>query len=122
MTDTPKTLVSPSHVALLALSVIVAEPMYGYRIITELEARSEGYFQMQECRLYPVLYQLEKNGLVTSAWRGEKGRRHRRYYTITATGIAALAAAKNEFARHTRAMNLVIEQSAAGAGPTDSGA
>ena len=109
MADTPKTLASSSHIALLVLSLIAEEPMYGYRIIKELEARSESYFRMKEGSLYPVLHQLEKDGLVRTEWRYQKGKPNRRYYSITRKGAQALAQAKRDFEQHTRAMKLVME-------------
>jgi PadR family transcriptional regulator, regulatory protein PadR len=109
MADTAKTLASNSHIALLVLSLIAEEPMYGYRIIKDLEARSESYFQMKEGSLYPVLHQLEKDGLVKTEWRYQKGKPNRRYYTITKKGLAALVHAKGEFEEHTKAMRLVMQ-------------
>jgi PadR family transcriptional regulator, regulatory protein PadR len=108
MADT-NTSLSNSHIALLVLSLIAEEPTYGYRIIKELEARSENYFQMKEGSLYPVLHQLEKDGLVRTEWRVQKGTPNRRYYTITKRGNAALQEAKSDFETRTKAMRLVMQ-------------
>ncbi len=40
----------------LLLSLIGEQSMYGYRIIRELEARSQGYFKFKEGTLYPALH------------------------------------------------------------------
>ena len=48
----------------LLLCLLEQQPMYGYQIIKELEARSQGYFKFKEGTLYPALHRLEKSGSV----------------------------------------------------------
>jgi len=91
------------------LSLIREEPMYGYRIIKELQARSQNYFQMKEGSLYPVLHQLEKDGLVKTEWRYQQGKPNRRYYSITGRGRKALAQARVEFEAQVKAMRLIMD-------------
>jgi PadR family transcriptional regulator PadR len=100
---------SRSHIALLILGLIAEEPMYGYRIIKELSARSERHFQMKEGSLYPVLHQLEKDGLLTTEWQEQRGKPSRRYYHLTSKGRKELARAKGQFNAHVRAMRSVLE-------------
>jgi DNA-binding PadR family transcriptional regulator len=40
--------------------------------------------------LYPILYRLERRGLIAGRWVEKAGQRRRRYYTLTATGRKAL--------------------------------
>jgi len=54
------------HSALLILSLLSKEDMYGYQMISELEKLSENVFQMKEGTLYPVLKKLENGGQVNS--------------------------------------------------------
>ena len=54
------------HTALLVLSLLKGQDLYGYQMITELERRSDHTFQMKEGTLYPVLKKLENSGHVTS--------------------------------------------------------
>jgi PadR family transcriptional regulator PadR len=77
-------------VILLNLLANLDRPMYGYEIIQELEARSEGYFRFKEGLIYPRLHQMERQGLLRSEWRGEKGTRRRKFYAITAKGCRRL--------------------------------
>jgi len=109
MNDTGKTLASTSHIALLVLSLIDEEPMYGYRIIKELDARSQNHFRFKEGSLYPVLHQLEKDRLLKTEWRQQRGKPNRRYYTITAAGRKALSEGRREFEAHVEATRLVLE-------------
>ena len=76
---------------LLILAVLSGGRMYGYQIMRELESRSDGYFSMTAALLYPALHQLEEDGLVESEWEEGPGRRRRKYYTITHSGLQELA-------------------------------
>jgi DNA-binding PadR family transcriptional regulator len=73
-------------VILLNLLATAERPMYGYEIIKELDADSEGYFQFKEGLIYPRLHELERQGFLRSQWRGEEGTRRRKFYTITDAG------------------------------------
>ncbi|MCL7455175.1 MAG: helix-turn-helix transcriptional regulator [Anaerolineae bacterium] len=73
-------------VILLNLLAEAGRPMYGYEIIQELEARSQGYFQFKEGLIYPRLHELERQGLLRAEWHGKEGTRRRKFYTITEAG------------------------------------
>lgn len=77
---------------LLVLALLRERAMYGYEILRELEARSGGYFAMEEGLLYPTLHRIEREGLVRAEWRVVDGRR-RRYYNVTESGLAVVASA-----------------------------
>ncbi len=103
-----KGLAATSHIALLVLGLLEEEPRYGYAIIKELEARSSSYFQMKEGSLYPVLHQLEKEGLVKTEWRRQTGKPNRRYYAITPKGRKALVTGRDSFEAHVAAVRAVL--------------
>lgn len=73
-------------VIILSLMAESDRPMYGYEIIRELEARSEGYFRFKEGLIYPRLHKLEHDGMLRAEWHGEEGTRRRKFYTITGRG------------------------------------
>lgn len=73
-------------IILLNLLADLDRPMYGYEIIQELEARSQGYFRFQEGLIYPRLHEMEKKGLLRAQWQGPEGTRRRKFYTITDKG------------------------------------
>ncbi len=93
----------------LLLSLIGEQPMYGYKIIKELEARSRGYFKFKEGTLYPALHRLEKAGLIMSRWEMLPNGRRRRYYNITDKGCSRLMVEKSRWQSFFRAMNLIIQ-------------
>lgn len=75
---------------LLILAVLSEEPMYGYQISQELASRSDGYFDMKEGLLYPLLHRMQHEGLVKSQWQTTTSARRRKYYTITPSGQQVL--------------------------------
>ncbi len=81
---------------MLVLSVMEKEDMYGYKIIKELEMRSEQAFCLKEGTLYPILHSLEKEKLLESYWETADGRK-RKYYHITKKGLKQLEVKKEEF-------------------------
>jgi PadR family transcriptional regulator PadR len=101
-----------SHIALLVLGLLEEEPKYGYAIIKELDARSNSYFQMKEGSLYPVLHQLERDGLLRTQWRQQRGKPNRRYYAITPRGRRALSTGRDGFEAYVTAIRSVLEFSA----------
>lgn len=76
---------------LLVLSTLTRSRKYGYQIMRDLEAESEGYFTMTASLLYPTLHKLEEEGLITGEWVPQETGRDRKYYTITDAGRKTLA-------------------------------
>jgi DNA-binding PadR family transcriptional regulator len=83
--------------------------MYGYQVVKELEARSQGYFKFKEGTLYPALHRLEKSGLITGKWQMLPNGRQRRYYHITAKGQSKLALEKTQWQDFFTAVSLILQ-------------
>jgi PadR family transcriptional regulator PadR len=95
-------------VIILNLLAELDRPMYGYEIIKELEARSEGYFQFKEGLIYPRLHELERQGLLRSEWLGEAGTRRRKFYAITGQGRRRLKEELQGWQALTRHVNQLL--------------
>lgn len=91
----------------LVLSVIASEDMYGYKIVKELEIRSENVFSLKEGTLYPILHSLEDNGFVVSYWVDVENKK-RKYYHITHKGKTALKEKKKEWQEYSIAVGKVL--------------
>lgn len=75
---------------MLVLQMVCAKPAYGYELLSQLKARSDGLFTLKEGTLYPILYRLEDDGMICSAWQQESGRSApKKVYTATDKGRAA---------------------------------
>lgn len=94
--------------ALLVLSVLEKQDLYGYRIIKEIEMRSEFVFSLKEGTLYPILHAFEKSGYVEAYWQGNEGERRRKYYHLTKKGIKILQENKQEWESYSKAVGKVI--------------
>ncbi len=91
----------------LILSVLENNDLYGYKIIRELEIRSEKAFEMSEGTLYPILHALEKEKYLNSYWNEIDGRR-RKYYHITEKGNKKLSEKKEEWRSFSANVNKVL--------------
>ncbi|MGD0794783.1 MAG: helix-turn-helix transcriptional regulator [Dehalococcoidales bacterium] len=93
----------------LLLSLLERQPLYGYKIVKELEEKSQGYFKLKEGTLYPALHRLEKSGLITGKWQMLPNGRQRRYYFITEKGLAKLTTEKTQWQDFLQAVRLILE-------------
>ena len=93
--------------AMLVLSVLAKEDLYGYKIVRELEQRSESVFSMNEGTLYPVLHALEAERFLESYWEEVDGRK-RKYYCITKKGRKRLAEQTEEWQVFSNAVGRVL--------------
>jgi transcriptional regulator len=76
---------------MLILALVEDRPRHGYEIAKLIEQRSEGVLQFHAASLYPLLYRLEKRGLISGRWVEKAGQRRRRFYKLTASGQKILA-------------------------------
>jgi transcriptional regulator len=76
---------------LLVLAQLEERSSHGYDIASQITRRSNGAVSFHAASLYPVLYRLERRGLIAGRWVEKAGQRRRRYYTLTPTGRRMLA-------------------------------
>src|SRR5919108_2796375 len=76
---------------LLILAQLEMKPSHGYEIAQQIERRSRGTVSFHVASLYPILYRLERRGLIAGRWVEKAGQRRRRYYTLTSAGRKVLA-------------------------------
>jgi len=96
---------------LLVLKLICREATYGYELLTQLKERSGGMFQLKEGTLYPILYRLEDEGMITSSWTGGEGRvAPRKIYTATEKGMEENLRRKLQWQEFTKAVNTMLQE------------
>ncbi len=71
---------------MIILKLLSERPMYGYELVSTLEARGGEQFQLKEGTLYPVLYRLENAGLIEPKWETLERGVPRKYYRLTRAG------------------------------------
>src|SRR5829696_1803504 len=71
---------------LLILKAISLGPLHGYGVLLRLQQISREALQVPQGSLYPALYRLEHQGLVTFEWSESENRRQAKYYMLTTAG------------------------------------
>ncbi len=104
-----KGLVSVST-TLLILNALKKVDMYGYQLMADLQARSNGVFDFKEGTLYPVLYALERDCYIRSYLQRAENNRNRKYYSITKSGNKMLDQKAQEWDFFSAALNKMIQE------------
>lgn len=81
----------------LVLSLLEHGEAYGYHIIKRIKHLSDGRIRWTPGRLYPLLHDMETEGLLSAEWRTADSGRERKYYRITSKGMNVLTAQRNEW-------------------------
>jgi PadR family transcriptional regulator PadR len=82
--------------------------MYGYEITQKVKQLSLEEIVITEGALYPLLHQLEAEGLVSTSTESI-GKRVRKYYSLTHTGNDTAKSKISEFAQFVQTMNILLD-------------
>ena len=99
---------------LLILKAVSLGPLHGYGVLLRLQQISRDALQVPQGSLYPALYRLEHQGLVTFEWGESDNKRQAKYYKLTPAGRKRLREETDYWRRLSGAIGLVLD-----AGPTD---
>ena len=94
---------------MLILALVEDRPRHGYEIAKLIEERSDGVLQFHVASLYPLLYRLEKRGLIQGRWVEKAGERRRRFYKLTPTGKKVLNEQRQTWADFFGALDRVAK-------------
>ncbi|HBG25878.1 MAG: hypothetical protein A2Y10_17880 [Planctomycetes bacterium GWF2_41_51] len=95
----------------VVLETLSRGKMYGYELSEAIEAKSQNVLTLGQGTLYPLLYNLEAQKLVTSEWETSGSSRKRKYYSITSKGKERLETDKVQLADLFKALKLVFGNS-----------
>jgi PadR family transcriptional regulator PadR len=90
---------------MILLALLEERVRHGYELAKLIEAQSESQLQFHVASLYPMLYRLERKGLVEGKWVEKAGERRKRYYKLTAAGRKSLAEQRKSWRVFVRALN-----------------
>jgi transcriptional regulator len=96
---------------LLILKTISLGPLHGYGVLLRIQQISRDKLQIQQGSLYPALYRLEHQGLITSEWGESENKRQAKYYRLSAAGKRRLQEELTYWQRLSEAIALVITAS-----------
>ena len=89
---------------LLVLAQLEDRPRHGYEIGMEIERKTRGAVSFQIASLYPVLYRLERKGLIAGQWVEKSEHRRRRYYKLTSAGRKVLSEQRRSWTEFVAAL------------------
>jgi len=88
----------------MILWIISKERIHGYEIMSKLNTiNPKKEMQGKPGKIYPILHDLEKAGLITGTWEAH-GKRKLKYYEITEEGVETLERIKRVFRCHRTAL------------------
>ena len=91
----------------LILALLEERQRHGYEIGRLIDVRSNGAISFQIASLYPMLYRLEKRGLIQGRWVEKAGERRRRFYKLTAEGREVLKRQRSFWSEFVTALDKV---------------
>jgi transcriptional regulator len=80
------TSILPGTLDLLILKAVSLGPQHGYGVLLRIEQTSSGNLLIEQGALYPALYRLETQGLLSSEWGVSENNRRAKFYTLTPAG------------------------------------
>ena len=94
---------------LLILKAVSLGPLHGYGVLLRIQQISQNRLQIQQGSLYPALYRLEHQGLITSEWGESENKRKAKFYRLTAAGRRRLKEETAYWRRFSEAMGFALE-------------
>lgn len=94
---------------LMILKTLSWGPTHGYGIARWIEQCTDDVLEVEEGSLYPALYKLEEQGLITSDWGTSDNNRRAKFYRLTAAGKKQLRTSHDYWARFAKAVSQVLE-------------
>ena len=76
----------PGTLDLLILKAVSLGPLHGYGILLRIEQISRRALLVEQGALYPALFRLVRQGLLTAKWGKSDNNRRAKFYELTAAG------------------------------------
>ena len=76
----------PGTLDMLILKAVSLRPLHGYGVLLRIRQISKDALDIPQGSLYPALYRLEHQGLISGEWGESDNNRKAKFYTLTAAG------------------------------------
>lgn len=76
----------PGTLDMLILKAVSLKPLHGYGVLLRIKQISGEALDIPQGSLYPALYRLEHQELISAEWAASDNNRRAKYYTLTAAG------------------------------------
>ena len=94
---------------LLILKAVSLGPLHGYGVLLRIQQISQQRLIIQQGSLYPALYRLEHQALISSEWGESENKRKAKYYRLTAAGRRRLKEETAYWRRVSEAIGFALE-------------
>jgi transcriptional regulator len=82
----PEANLLPGTLDLLILKAVSLGPLHGYGVLLRIGQISGGALSIEQGALYPALYRLEIQGLLSTEWGTSENNRRAKFYSLTPAG------------------------------------
>jgi PadR family transcriptional regulator, regulatory protein PadR len=93
---------------LLILKAVSLGPLHGYGVLLRIQQITHERLLIQQGSLYPALYRLEHQGLISSEWGESENKRKAKYYRLTAAGRKRLRDEVDYWQRFSQAIGFAL--------------
>ncbi|HZS48230.1 MAG TPA: PadR family transcriptional regulator [Blastocatellia bacterium] len=76
----------PGTLDMLILKAVSLGPLHGYGVLLRIKQISRDALDIPQGSLYPALYRLEHQGLISSEWGESENKRKAKFYKLTPSG------------------------------------
>jgi transcriptional regulator len=76
----------PGTLDMLILKAVSLKPLHGYGVLLRIRQISKNALDIPQGSLYPALYRLEHQGLISAKWGASDNNRKAKFYNLTAAG------------------------------------
>jgi PadR family transcriptional regulator, regulatory protein PadR len=98
----------PGTLDLLILKAVSLGPLHGYGILLRIEQISRRALLIEQGALYPALFRLVRQGLLTASWGKSDNNRRAKFYELTPEGRKRLRQEASGWNRLVAAMTSVL--------------
>ena len=104
--------VLPGTLDVLILKAVSLGSLHGYGVLLRIQQISGGALTLEQGALYPALYRLERQDLITFEWGISDNNRRAKFYRLTETGRKRLSEETRSWNRLVAAIGAVLRTKA----------
>ncbi len=104
----PQFLIKGTADILVMQILSVRKEAYGYELVQLIHKESGGMFDYQEGTIYPLMYRLELQGLLSSKRKSTDSGKDRRYYRLTKKGQDFLESRTKDLRAYLLGINRIL--------------
>jgi len=104
----PQAELLPGTLDVLILKAVSLGAQHGYGVLLRIEQITGGALAIEQGALYPALYRLVHQGLLSTEWGTSDNNRKAKFYSLTAAGRKRLKTETERWNRTALAMNTAL--------------